>query len=137
MLSYSSETPESGKVSFILFFQIRSAPGQGFRDYFLVFCLLPGFKIAVGVDSGSRPVLRTPGWSGALTGASARFQQKEFGMHEKTVKLAFTVAVLCVTCSLPGAGRLEAAELFYRGDADLNGDVDLSDAIYILSLIHI
>lgn len=58
-------------------------------------------------------------------------------MHEKTVKLAFTVAVLCVTCSLPGAGRLEAAELFYRGDADLNGDVDLSDAIYILNFLFL
>lgn len=58
-------------------------------------------------------------------------------MHEKTVKLAFAVALLCVTCSLPGAGRVEAGELFYRGDVDLNGDVDLSDAVFLFNYLFL
>ncbi|MEC9352428.1 MAG: hypothetical protein VYD81_03855, partial [Planctomycetota bacterium] len=62
---------------------------------------------------------------------------KGIRMYEKTVKLAFAVVLLCVMHSLPGTGRVDAAELFYRGDADLNGDVDLSDAIFLLNFLFL
>ena len=58
-------------------------------------------------------------------------------MKEKMFKLSPLAVLLVVSAVFTGRRDLGADELFYRGDVDLNGDVDLSDAVYLFNYLFL
>ena len=58
-------------------------------------------------------------------------------MKEKMYKLSPLTVLLVVSVVFTGRRDLGADELFYRGDVDLNGDVDLSDAVYLFNYLFL
>ena len=58
-------------------------------------------------------------------------------MIAKTLKPTITAGLLLVAGIFSMAGSAGGTELFYRGDADLNGDVDLSDAVYLFNYLFL
>ena len=58
-------------------------------------------------------------------------------MIAKPLKPTITAGLRLVVGIFSMAGSAGGTELFYRGDADLNGDVDLSDAVYLFNYLFL